>query len=835
MKMGNKIFVLGDVVRHIYLKPFTKGDESQPNEGNTKYEKVGKYIAFTQNMMQGNDMICHPIIKEMIYCAIPDLKPADTVDNPKNCEDCNQCLNSDIIKPKYIFRKDKVKNQNPNLQLFRILGYYPRRSDKTKSEDKEDKKVLRVNSGAEYFASELKLSGSKTTKQDYDLMDEFFCNNVKESDDLLDILVLYDRNSELREYIKEQWKKNNEDFKNKLKIIFSTTQKAIVIGIREIKKAEKWLEILKQIISSNSKARNKCVVVVTADDLREAGLNITEHGTIEQNIREIVAYLEEKEGYLKLIYDDICEHLVVIFRENQALYLNKTSGEGSFHSCPHFDRPAHIRPAQYGKMPGKFTIQVTSIVKHIYQNDGFSNDSIAKALRFGIAAYNSYFDIGYCNDKDNDKSNNAQNPFDAIKKAVCHNFEKKLYDLTWDKKEKELFISSLNFNIARIKRDIDDIKYFIMDNKIGNTLYLIPSLMFFKQDHWSRVDSLFDYHKKSESKLENDVLFDIVKLGLEFVTQKPNPSTADKKDFSEYKIICPHAEFGGIKIIDENHMNGLIDLTQLIRIYLNPNHKFDKPLSIAVFGRPGEGKSYSVKQLIKHISPERKSEELTFNLAQFDSVDQLTESFHKVQHQVLKYPGEPPLIIFDEFDANFEKEPLGWLKYFLAPMQDDEFRGRTGTYQVGRAIFVFSGGTSYNFKNFKEKLNGDERKAAKLDDFIGRLRGFLDVMGIDEEPKKEAISRVVKLRRAIMLRSLLEKHAEPIFQEGKKARIHDDVIEAFLETKRYTFGVRSMEAIILMSRWIDKEFVPASLPSHSQLEIHADLQAFNKKIFYNKT
>jgi len=132
----------------------------------------------------------------------------------------------------------------------------------------------------------------------------------------------------------------------------------------------------------------------------------------------------------------------------------------------------------------------------------------------------------------------------------------------------------------------------------------------------------------------------------------------------------------------------------------------------------------------------------------------------------------------------------------------------------------------------------NKRKAVKLDDFIGRLRGFLDVMGINEEPDKKEISRVVKLRRAIMLRSLLEINAGPIFQEGKEgktARIHKDVIEAFLETKHYTFGVRSMEAIIQMFRWIDKEFVPASLPSHSQLEMHADIEAFNGKIFHNKT
>ena len=98
------------------------------------------------------------------------------------------------------------------------------------------------------------------------------------------------------------------------------------------------------------------------------------------------------------------------------------------------------------------------------------------------------------------------------------------------------------------------------------------------------------------------------------------------------------------------------------------------------------------------------------------------------------------------------------------------------------------------------------------------------------------ISRIVKLRRAILLRSLLKKNAEYIFSsDGKSANIHADVIDAFLEAKEYEFGIRSMEAIIQMSRWIDKQFVPASLPSLEQLKIHVDAESFQKVLFRYKT
>ena len=171
-------------------------------------------------------------------------------------------------------------------------------------------------------------------------------------------------------------------------------------------------------------------------------------------------------------------------------------------------------------------------------------------------------------------------------------------------------------------------------------------------------------------------------------------------------------------------------------------------------------------------------------------------------------------------------------------MQDDLFHGKSGDYKVGRAIFVFSGGTSQDFKGFKDKLNKDEEKdkraAVKLDDFIGRLRGFMNVKGVNSDDK--VISRLVKLRRAILLHSLLKKHAEHILSsDGQSAHIHRDVIDAFLEAEEYKFGIRSMQAIIQMSRWIDKEFVPASLPSLEQLKMHVDPEAFQKVLFRYKT
>jgi hypothetical protein len=165
---------------------------------------------------------------------------------------------------------------------------------------------------------------------------------------------------------------------------------------------------------------------------------------------------------------------------------------------------------------------------------------------------------------------------------------------------------------------------------------------------------------------------------------------------------------------------------------------------------------------------------------------------------------------------------------------------------------LFSGGTSDRFKDFcnvshsstspagqeiehleqHPENENEELRKVKLMDFISRLRGHLDVSHINLPvfgERKNYNSTLInqKLRRAILLRSLLEQHAPSIFAsakggEGKIARIQDDVVKTFLNAPKYEHGVRSMEAIIQMSRWIEDHFVMASFPSEFLLKSHVD-------------
>jgi hypothetical protein len=80
------------------------------------------------------------------------------------------------------------------------------------------------------------------------------------------------------------------------------------------------------------------------------------------------------------------------------------------------------------------------------------------------------------------------------------------------------------------------------------------------------------------------------------------------------------------------------------------------------------------------------------NLSQFLSQAELLATFHNIRDMALA--GKTPVVMFDEFDSVFEQAELGWLKYFLAPMQDGYFLENGQQHTLKNAIFIFIGRTS---------------------------------------------------------------------------------------------------------------------------------------------
>ncbi|MDF2569956.1 MAG: RyR domain protein [Sporomusa sp.] len=317
----------------------------------------------------------------------------------------------------------------------------------------------------------------------------------------------------------------------------------------------------------------------------------------------------------------------------------------------------------------------------------------------------------------------------------------------------------------------------------------------------------------------SEIAYDIVKNG----------------EKSALKFI-PIARFGNLITVDRAEIEGYRSIKNLILEYISAKN-IVRPLSIAVFGTPGSGKSFGVTEVASSIAP-NLIQKLNFNLSQLQSLSDLIAAFHKVRD--LSLEGKLPLVFFDEFDSAFNGY-LGWLKYFLAPMQDGVFREGDSLHPLGKAIFVFAGGTSNTFTEFCGETLNDESEykhffkqfqSAKGPDFVSRLRGYVNILGPNQTD--EHGDHLFVIRRAMLLRSLLERKTPHLINECRQAQIDDGVLRALLKAPRYKHESRSMEAILEMSRLSNaRRWEQSHLPSKEQLKLHVDEEQFSRHLMHD--
>lgn len=292
----------------------------------------------------------------------------------------------------------------------------------------------------------------------------------------------------------------------------------------------------------------------------------------------------------------------------------------------------------------------------------------------------------------------------------------------------------------------------------------------------------------------------------------------------------PIGRFGFLLTVDRREIEAFRSIRSLVAEYCSHLPQ-KRPLSIAVFGPPGSGKSFGVTQVASSLLPGR-IQVLEFNLSQFDDIEALWDAMHQVRDVGLG--GKIPLVFWDEFDTPLAGRPLGWLRYFLAPMQDGRFQHGQLTHPIGNAIFVFAGGTSATLELFGRDLDGPAFRAAKGPDFISRLKGYVDIKGpnrqVDGKEGEADPDPYYVIRRAILLHSILKRGVPELFEKmaGKPVlRIDPGVLRAFLQTSLYKHGVRSMESVIVMSMLSGKQSYERScLPAEAQLNLHVDGQDF---------
>ena len=305
----------------------------------------------------------------------------------------------------------------------------------------------------------------------------------------------------------------------------------------------------------------------------------------------------------------------------------------------------------------------------------------------------------------------------------------------------------------------------------------------------------------------------------------------------------PVGKYSKLQTFDRSEIEQYGAIRNLIVEYLD-DPKPARPLCIAVFGPPGSGKSFGIKQLLGSLG-RNDIPTMTFNISQYASYNELISDFHKVRDRILT--GAVPVAFFDEFDSEKEHFPLGWLKYFLSPMQDGEFKEGDAIHPIGKSVFVFAGGTRSSFHDFENNIgpaqdeknltaNAENRKAAILQfreakgpDFVSRLRGFIDIAGPNPNHRGGHTDGTFMIRRAKILRETFAftPKTSQLFSASGELQIDGSVLRAMLNIPEYKHGNRSMIALLDMSRLAGKRrFDLSALPTPEQLNMHVDEKVF---------
>ncbi len=544
------------------------------------------------------------------------------------------------------------------------------------------------------------------------------------------------------------------------------------------------------------------IVVVSVDDLRDAEAPISRGLSWERTALDLVWQLLNAESFEPL---RDCPHLIVRLGLDGSLYwrCTKTENGHDYHAWIIYN-PAGIEGTGENSCDGKMvaygSVFTAALVSHLVplpttglqdsaakgEDKSLPNKAVVEGIKAGLLASQRLLQAGFGSD--------AENP----------NFPSS--DLFAARKEKEIVFACQPVPIIR-GADTPDRGYW----------RLLESIFSGKTEMLHRAVALTARNAKAAD--------DDDEKALEFLSQAP---------------IAVFAK--ALRTYDRHEIESYRALYSLMFDYTRQRNP-QRPLNVAVFGPPGAGKSFGVKKVAEALAEaggSREMKTLTFNLSQYQSAEELAAAFHLVRDVVLH--GKIPLVFFDEFDTALNGNKLGWLRYFLSPMQDAEFMDRGTPHPIGQSIFVFAGGTSGSYEEFAKPFHtegGDDEavkkredfKSAKGPDFLSRLRGTLDIPGLDLNQEFDAYGpteafpceSAILLRRAGILSFQLGEKFPELRDASKALRVSPGVLRALLHLPQFEHGNRSFEALLDMSHVSGaRQFTASMLPACGHTDLHAN-------------
>jgi hypothetical protein len=552
-----------------------------------------------------------------------------------------------------------------------------------------------------------------------------------------------------------------------------------------------WKELL-------DKHARSTLVVLLADILRWDGLNISKQVSWERTAQDYLTQLYTDPRMRPLRH---FRHVVVRFgvtgalhsyrigkhpdrRWAHRLYFDPTAGQYGIY------RDATIE----GDLIGSNSMYVASIARELAEflnadpvhahNEYAIAETIGEGIRKGVLRCQAHFDQGYGSDHT------------AVRRFMSNGGFRD-----------DLFAES-----ATAQKEIGDERI-----PVGDLSWNILS-------------------QSAEYKLL-DVAHSIVLKGVDRALNKPRLIQATKPGppISKPPIWAPVIKFTGrdgrgIEVVDRREIESYRSVHNMLRAHLR--NKSRRPLSIAVFGPPGSGKTHSVRVLAESAGLDTTKDVVReVNLSGQWNPRILKRTFKWAADAASKFG--TPLVFFDEFDSRFENKELGWLKYFLENMEDWPSEGKP---VGGPPVLVFGGSISYTYREFTRGAGaGKEQELrfarAKGPDFVSRLRGHIDIIG--PNPTDE-YDQVYVIRRALMLRRILEEKEPTRFQATDVEEwFQPELVRAMLKVSSYKHGVRSMRAAVDMCVPLcgaEGKYVAASLPTVPQLDMHVDGKEFARRV-----